>query len=423
MNIPIARLDKFYQMAWWLVVVTMPWAITINNIALMVLVFAWLSHGNFYEKWLSFKKSPWIFPFILLFSIYVIGLIYSNNFTSGLNDVLRKIPILALPMIATTGPLLSISFINYLKRSFAYSCFTIAIVSLFIAAIRLYTDGATSDNLGVAESQYHDLHSSASLIWLHFSYIQVGRWGDLHPSYLSMFLLFSIVILMNEMVNNMKHDVLRTTAVVVMILFIGLLASRMAVLAFIASSFYLIIIDIRKRLVRHTIYFSLTVFILIASIWYNPVARFRIVEEPISTSLSISSNTTKWNSVSYRLLEWKGAWSVIWKNPLFGVGTGDGDQELKTFYSNYNTSTVAIDYNAHNQYLQTWLETGIVGLVLLLLCLLIPLIKLRNNPSDISFIIIFSSMCLTESILERQKGIIFFSLFFAILLCTKKSNQ
>ncbi len=414
------RLGSFYPWAWWLVAVTIPWGIALNNIAFVMLVLVWISHGHVREKWLLLKQSPWVFPFLLLYAVHAMGLIYSNDVFSGLKDLQRKIPILVLPLIATTGSVLQINFICWIKRSFAYSCFTVVIISLVTTAFRLYSEGINTGNLGVAESQYHYLHSTASLIWLHFSYIQIGRWGDLHPTYFSMLLIFSVVILLNEMDDSKKYKILRTSAVVVMIMFIGLLASRMAVLAFVFSSVYLILKNIKIRMVKHVVYFSSTILILLIAIWINPVARFRLLEEPTSTSLFITKNTTKWNSVNYRLLEWKGAWSIIKNNPLLGVGTGDGNHALEEFYSNFNASTVSVQYDAHCQYLQTWVETGIFGLLILLLCLLIPLIKLADNPTDVSFIIIFSSMCLTECIFELQKGVIFFSVFFALILCRKK---
>ena len=75
-----------------------------------------------------------------------------------------------------------------------------------------------------------------------------------------------------------------------------------------------------------------------------------------------------WNSVSFRLLEWRASLSTVAKSPILGTGTGDGQAALHDYYSTYNTSTTGLTYNAHNQYLQTTIELGLVGLLLLLIC-------------------------------------------------------
>jgi O-antigen ligase len=84
---------------------------------------------------------------------------------------------------------------------------------------------------------------------------------------------------------------------------------------------------------------------------------------------------------------------------------------MSDFYSHYNKSTVGLEHNAHNQYLQTWMENGLPGLMLFLFCLLFPFLEKKLTSTHIVFLLIFSLMCLTESIGERQKGIVFFTLF------------
>ena len=415
------NLFHFYPWAWWLIAVAMPWAIAISNLAIALLILVWLIDARWDEKWKRLKAATLVFPFFIFYGIYAVGLIYSDDLISGFNGIGRKIPIFLLPLIAATGPTLETSFIDRIKRGFAYSCFVVVVVSLVTGIIQLLMYGPYTNNLGTAESHYYTLHSSASPLWLHFSYIQVVRWGDLHPTYISMYLLLAIFFLAGEEIGERKLGLVKMIAILVMIGFVGLLASRIAVLAFVATALYWMVSDAMTGKIKRVVYFFFGALAFGTLVWFNPVARFRVVEEPLSTPISIDKNTTEWNSVNYRLLEWRGAWSIICKNPILGVGTGDGNQTLKKFYSNYNASTTSVDYDAHNQYLQTWLETGLFGLAFLLLCLFLPWVRSISQTTDISFIIIFSSMCLTESVLNRQKGIIFFSFFFALLLSTKKS--
>ncbi|HLZ17485.1 MAG TPA: hypothetical protein VKQ08_10615, partial [Cyclobacteriaceae bacterium] len=55
-------------------------------------------------------------------------------------------------------------------------------------------------------------------------------------------------------------------------------------------------------------------------------------------------------------------------------------------------------------------------LVAFLFCLYAGLVRLRHDPAYVPFILIFSLMCLTESVGERQKGVVFFMLFQVLFL-------
>jgi len=70
------------------------------------------------------------------------------------------------------------------------------------------------------------------------------------------------------------------------------------------------------------------------------------------------------SSLSGRLSFWKVAWRMIKERPLTGVGLGN----FHTAYFFYRDDQFYSKYT-HNHYLQTWAETGIVGLVLFLVFL------------------------------------------------------
>src|SRR5438105_8194252 len=96
---------------------------------------------------------------------------------------------------------------------------------------------------------------------------------------------------------------------------------------------------------------------------------------------------------------------------------------MDNFYSLYNSSTRGLIHNAHNQYLQVWMESGLIGLIAFLCCLFAGLFRLRNDPAYVSFILIFSLMCFTESFGERQKGIVFFTLFQTLYLGFERKSK
>ena len=63
---------------------------------------------SFQDKWKTVKENRLILPLLLftgLFVLYCIGLLYSDNMTYGINDIVLKLPILAMPLILFTSKL------------------------------------------------------------------------------------------------------------------------------------------------------------------------------------------------------------------------------------------------------------------------------------------------------------------------------
>ena len=123
-------------------------------------------------------------------------------------------------------------------------------------------------------------------------------------------------------------------------------------------------------------------------------------------------------STSIRILVWSFSLNLIKSNPIIGVGTGDIKDELIKLYKKEGYPIlVKRQYNSHNQYLQTAAALGISNInsitsyVLYLLCWL--------GGEGLHFLAVFLSIivgvaCLTESVLEVQAGVIFYT-FFASL--------
>jgi len=81
------------------------------------MVAAWLANGDFSKKWNLFKLNFLkILPFVGVFLLHFIGLIWSNNISYGLHDVRVKLPLLIIPiMMATMQGLQSNQFFLLLK--------------------------------------------------------------------------------------------------------------------------------------------------------------------------------------------------------------------------------------------------------------------------------------------------------------------
>lgn len=85
----------------------------------------------------------------------------------------------------------------------------------------------------------------------------------------------------------------------------------------------------------------------------------------------------------------------------------------------YVNNAIEHDVNAHNQYLDTMISVGLIGLLLLLAHFLIPMICCTGRKPfgivSFSFLLIVMFNALFESIFEVQMGIVFFCFFNALL--------
>lgn len=87
-------------------------------------------------------------------------------------------------------------------------------------------------------------------------------------------------------------------------------------------------------------------------------------------------------------------------------------------YININVA-IKSDCNAHNQFSDTIIAVGIIGLLLLLGFFFMPIyLWIKNKNFDIvlfSLLFIIAFNCLFESVFERQMGIMFFTFFYFLL--------
>lgn len=130
-------------------------------------------------------------------------------------------------------------------------------------------------------------------------------------------------------------------------------------------------------------------------------------------------------------LIWSCGLQVIQKDILFGVGPSHTQDELQKCYKINEDKNWSLlyrpdfEYNAHSQYLQTSIDLGLVGLTGFLLCLAIPgYVAFKNRDYlMLSFVALFAIVCMTESVLELNKGIVFFSFFISLFLVNKHDRD
>jgi len=119
-------------------------------------------------------------------------------------------------------------------------------------------------------------------------------------------------------------------------------------------------------------------------------------------------------STNIRYTIFNTALDVVGESTLFGYGIGDYNHVLKARYKAYG-DTVLYDgnFNSHNQYLSMFLIGGVIlflAFVFMFGMNMIYAIRF-DNQVFILLIVFYSIVMLTENILEREDGVIFFAFF------------
>jgi hypothetical protein len=104
-----------------LLIASIPLSRYVMSMAQLLLTANWLFDPKIVEKFRAFFRNKAAVIVVSLFLLHIIGLLWTSDFDYAVKDLRTKVPILALPIIISTSPLLS-------RRSFHY------FILLFIAA-------------------------------------------------------------------------------------------------------------------------------------------------------------------------------------------------------------------------------------------------------------------------------------------------
>jgi O-antigen ligase len=374
-------------------------------------------------------QHPQSLVFFLLFVLYLIGLIYASNIRVGLLSVEQKLTLAVLPFITITSISLTAEETKKGLHLFVISNL-IFTVSLVLFNLYLIARGVPYMQLNfdpITMSNFSEFHPSTDPGWLRVSYIAFTN-RLIGPAYLSMFLTFCVLILTYYKAISTILKWLQLVVIIWFVIMIVLMASRMGIFVFlVVCSLNLIYLSIKQKysVLKTSGYLTAFLVFMTVLIYISPVTRFRLIEEPLSTPLQIPTSATDWNSVNLRFLEWSSGIKGIKENGIMGTGTGGTLEVLKEHYNQVDLGTFEKTYNAHNQYIETFLELGIPGIIALVMCLCIPFLTAfkRNNMLWISLIIMIGLTCISTCVFEHQHGLVFYMAFICLFMFTNSPKE
>lgn len=351
--------------------------------------------------------------FISFFVIQVIALTYTNDTLSGTWELLNKSGLFVFPLILVAFPPLSRKIFERVLLCFVAGCLITGSICFVASLINYYRIGAVS--------------------WLSYSWL--SKQMDFHPAYLSLYMCFSFFIIIYMLVQHWKtYQVWIKIIGIIALLFcsymIIMLGARLVGVTFFGLLFtsFLIWMQQKKLLLLGTLVISL----LALTLW-SLMSSFFVTRYRMNKIVGIQTHNYEHNFFlninDPRGQIWESSFEALQKMPLWGYGIADEVERvlMPIYISKKYETPIDLKANTHNQFLQTLLATGYLGLLILLSNLLITLYLSWRKKMYLYtlFLLLMLIPMLTESMLEVAHGVLFFAFFnslcYSFMLNREKS--
>lgn len=381
------------------------------GIGVVLLCFMVLYGGIRKELKFEFKLIP--FLFVAFYLAYLIGVLYTNNWEEALQYLEYKLSFLIFPLL--------LSF----KLKQGVLEFRKLVLGLVIGVV-------VTSFIGLVHAVHSYLHGMGYLSFF-TGYISTVH----HPTYFMIHFVFAMSGALVGYKQKWKGFSLRWIVPFILYgMLMHVLSLSLAGLLFllILMGIWVVYLIYKKwgkiAAAFTTILTPLCAFLIIVNVpplegeWNG--AKAYATEYLASPSEFLATREQPISGSEARLILWTASYKQFSEAP-WGVGTGNVNDHLSKQLIGLNQPELAKKgLNPHNQFLQTGVEIGVLGLGILLA---IILFGVWRGIQTRSWLLSISAACLGfnglfESILQRQSGVLFFTFWICLLaLYNYKSSK
>ncbi len=401
-------------------IILLAWQLTWLPVTLGIMLTGlfWLLTAQFKSKLRRLSDNKYAALMFASYLMVVIGAMYSAESQQASKELFSKIPFLVWPLLLGSIPALSRIRFEHLLRFFILSI-GLLIISSFTYALYRY-------------SQYEDpvVFYFADLLIL----------SGVPPHYMGMYVTFAYALVLFRLAQGralFPKLWINLAILGVFCLALVFIWVRMQYLLFILVNAFILLQYVKaKRGMKMALgAFSGLVVAFSLLLIAIPGSRSRLLDtyhELRSFEQMIENKQT-----NPRKFLWREGLEVVSENFWTGVGTGSENTALNEklekvdaiFWDGRQTYQLyEMRFNYHNSFLQIFAANGFIAFLIFTLILVYPFFRLKNHPyrTEIRlflWICIFSF--LTESMLQRQAGVLFFSFFYSFLIVMRydKADQ
>ena len=373
-------------------------SISIMLLALILLASGELFHCKYTAKQIFDLRNP-LFWLATLYILYCIGMLWSSNTAYGMMDLQIKLPLILIPFLFCFVPREHLTK----KRLWIYASafitgITIVLSYLLIAAI--------------LRSMQAETFNFRRIMYIYLS-------ANYAPNYLATeTCIAAILTFFNPLkflrISNKGVIIIKSCLLCFFNTLLILLDSRVGSIGIAVADLIILFHLFRKRNILLALLFIAYVIGNVAFV--GAMSRLPF-ERSIPKSASGSSESRL--TIYYYVLN-----KSIMNSPVWGYGTGDTKDVLTKMHSDEQIGFKRY-LNAHNQFLQTTVAIGVLGLACLVAVFVCFALRLweRKYFALLAGLAIIGLLMMTESSLERQAGVHFCSFAFCWLYAISCKNK
>lgn len=379
----------------------------------MVVMLVWTIVGFFGIKLTADKSDKFLLAtevcMLMLFVVNALSVFFSFDKVEGLNNLGSFLPFAIVPLMALLySDVLKDNYIRLLKF-FVIGTLSASVICLLAAFVRSFhiVDGTLVFNPYVGfRNQF---------VYTHLSIF-------LYTNTFAMCVVFATAVLVWSLLfRNPSHRWLVYSGLALCILMIFLLSSRTNVYALFAV-LYLSVLVFYLRFKK--LFHSVALLIAVTGLfWVFQTYNYRVMnlsktvtsyiteEDILLENGYLVRHPESIDGVNIRFKMWETGAKLMRRYWLTGCGLGDYKEVLRSEYQ-YDGIDEAYQkgYDQHNQYIETFATSGLVGGVVLLSILFIALLSALRNRNYLLFCCLISIglNMLLESMLNRFSASLFF---------------
>ena len=427
--------EKLSRAALGLALLLLPFTIKGCHIALIAFLILWILEGAWRKKYERLRITPLLYVLFAFALINIVGLTYSSNSAEAWFTLEKKVFLFLIPLaLATTSVSWEGRHVRILCYVFLAACMAGIIVCVISASLDFQNfreqDAFTPHVNYLHGTAFESTNAGQQHEWLFYSYAGLSNGINIHPTYFALYLAFCLVFLIHERLTRQHTKWIKAgvgATICILIVTIVFLSSKIITLSLmvifmLGGAVYLLRAGSRK----HAIKLALVSIAILLLVILNPVSRYRSWQEMTNSSFQVKEDHVYTTSVEMRASLWWLGWKAYEEsNLLFGTGPGDVKGAIKKVGQEYNITNTLGTFDPHSQYLFILIANGIVGLTLFLLYLIMVSVKAigSRNYLMMAATLLFAFLCFTESALELQKGIIFFTIIHSVFAFAKASIE
>ncbi|PQB08260.1 hypothetical protein BST83_14830 [Polaribacter filamentus] len=371
-----------------LILITMPLGFAVNSIS--IILFLLITIYSAIVKGFKLEFNTLNILFLGFYILCLCSLFWTNNLETTKEGLIRFLSYLTIPLAFILNN-------TKIRSNVVFNAFSKSLVVNGVYALALGVLKAIQ-NKDIGYLFYHKLSNNLS---------------NMNAIYLSVFMSFGIAYFLNKKIKS-KLDV---SCIIFLSLFLILLSSKTIITITLFLSLTLIFKKFKfKKISLQNKVIIVVGFLVLSIASLNFLNRFKSEFDTTKIGEVLHKkdfgHVYLWSGLGLRIFQIKAFTEILVEQNNFFLGSGlnNSQKSLNEKYLEYNLYPDFLNYNYHNQYVQIFAELGIVGLGLLLLIAFLILkdgIK-HKNYFLISFIILILVVCITESFLWRQRGMVFF---------------